>query len=154
MQNNVIDIIIHLIRNIEIGKRLNEVSIDQLKGYDRAEISAAYSWIIQKKESGELDTILNRHKKGKKKNATPHRVLHIAERMMIAPEAYGYLLELLNFGLLDHIAMERIIESVMLQSTERITLDKMKTVVANVFFEKENNILNSSFLLKGNESIN
>ncbi len=154
MQNNVIDIIIHLIRNIEVGKRLGEVSVDQLKGYDRAEISAAYSWIIQMKENGELDSILNRHKKETTKSKTPHRVLHIAERMMITPEAYGYLLELLNFGLLDHIAMERIIESVMLQATERITLEKMKTVVADIFFEKENNILNSSFLLKGNESIN
>lgn len=153
MQNNVIDIIIHLIRNIEVGKHLGEVNIDQLKGYNRAEISAAYSWIIQKKESGELDIILNRHKKGTDKTA-PHRVLHIAERMMITPEAYGYLLELLNFGLLDHVSMERIIESVMLQATERITLEKMKTVVANIFFEKENSSFNSSFLLKGNESIN
>lgn len=153
MQNNVIDIIIHLIRNIEVGKRLNEVSADQLKGYDRSEISAAYSWIIQKKESGELDSILNRRKAGEKKN-TPHRVLHIAERMMISPEAYGYLLELMNYGLLDYMAMERIIESVMLQSTERISLEKMKTVVASIFFEKENNILHPSFLLKGNESIN
>ncbi|HKI45122.1 MAG TPA: DUF494 family protein [Balneolales bacterium] len=153
MQNNVIDIIIHLIRNIEVGKRLNEVSTDQLKGYDRSEISAAYSWIIQKKESGELDSILNRRKAEEKKGA-PHRVLHIAERMMITPEAYGYLLELMNYGLLDYMAMERIIESVMLQSTERISLEKMKTVVASIFFEKENNILNPSFLLKGNESIN
>lgn len=153
MQNNVIDIIIHLIRNIEVGKRLNEVNVDQLKGYDRSEISAAYSWIMQKKESGELDSILNRHKKGEQAK-NPHRVLHIAERMMITPEAYGYLLELMNYGLLDYLAMERIIESVMLQSTERISLEKMKTVVANIFFEKESSTLQPSFLLKGNESIN
>ncbi len=150
MQHNIIDIIVHLIRHIEVGKRLNEVSMEPLKGYNRSEISAAYSWVIQKRDTGELDSILHRHKEGRGKG--PHRVLHIAERMMITPEAYGYLLELINFGLLDYMTMEHIIEEVMLQATERISLEKMKTVVADFFFEKEN-ILNPSFLLKGNESI-
>ncbi len=152
MINNVIDIIIYLMRRIAVGETLNEIKTENLKTYNRSEISAAYSWILQKTESGELDKMLQQQ--SIESNDKPHRILHFAERMIITPEAYGYLLGLVNIGLLDYISMEKIIEKVMLHSTERVTLDKIKDIVAQTFFEKENNPFQSGMFLKGNESIN
>ncbi|MEX0929847.1 MAG: DUF494 family protein [Balneolales bacterium] len=150
MQNNVIDLIIFLVRRIRIGDKLNEVKLDTLQGYDNSEISAAWSWVLQKHHSGELKG------KDQKKVNQPraHRVLHFAERMMITKEAYGYLLELYDMGLIDTMAMEKIIEQAMLHSAEQITLDKAKEMVVKTIFSNVESSQPKTMFLKGNESIN
>ncbi|MEX0686072.1 MAG: DUF494 family protein [Balneolales bacterium] len=152
MQNNVIDLIIFLVRRIRIGDKLNEVKLDALQGYDNAEISAAWSWVLQKQHSGELKY----PKKDKIKSSRPkaHRVLHYAERMMITKEAYGYLLELNDMGLIGHSVMEKIIEQAMLHSTEQITLAKAKEMVVKIIFANDDSSHRKTMFLKGNESIN
>jgi uncharacterized protein Smg (DUF494 family) len=153
MRNNVIDIIIYLIEQIQVGEHINDIDLNTLKQYDRSEIGAAYSWVLQKNDSGELDKMIKR-KKIIGTNKYPHRILHIAERMVITTEAYGFLLELMNIGLLDYESMEKIIEKVMLHSTERVSLNKIKEVVTHMFFENDGNPFKPSDLLRGDESIN
>lgn len=150
MQTNVIDIIIYLVRQLQIGQELKDVNTDKLQEYDNAEISAAYSWVLQKYKAGDIKVESTRNKNTEENS---HRVLHIAERMMITPAAHGYLLELLNMGLIDHLQMEQIIEKVMLHPTERVTLEKIKNVASNMIFSDSTTPM-MSFLLKGNERIN
>jgi uncharacterized protein Smg (DUF494 family) len=105
MRPNVIDIILTIVRRLQTGDSLEEISNETFSGYDKSEISAAYSWVVQKHKAGDLPESTAAQKKSQS-----HRVLHMAEKMMITPEAHGYMLELINSGLVDHLQMERVIQ--------------------------------------------
>jgi uncharacterized protein Smg (DUF494 family) len=129
-----------------MGENLADIKDDSLKKYDKSEISAAYSWILQQYPTIKKKDIPNPE--------AYHRVLHFAERLLISPEAYGYLLELVNIGLIDSKALEGIIERVMFHSSDRIGIDKIKRIVATTLFELDANTRNQSTFLRGNESVN
>lgn len=152
MRTNVIDLIVYLVNRMKAGETLGEINLESFHAYNRAEISAAYSWVIQKKEAGELESIIRRDKKPT--NSLPPRILHFAERMVISPAAYGFLLELLNIGLIDYVVLEKIIESVMMNATERVSLEKIKETVSAVIFSSDEKAHRNNQFLKGNESIN
>lgn len=147
MRDNIVDLIILLARRIRLGEPLQDIKDETLHGYNKSEISAAYSWILQKYEGAD--------KKYSQNSEMNHRVLHFAERMLIAPDAYGYLLELVNIGILDPYSMENIIEKVMFQqTTEKISLEKIKQIVQIHLFENDKFQKNQSSFLRGNESVN
>jgi len=147
MRNNIVDLIILLARRVRLGEPLNEIKDDSLLQYNKSELSAAYSWILQRYPGSSIIT-------GKSDADKHHRVLHYAERMLISPEAHGYLLELVTIGILDQTSMEGIIEKVMFHSTERIGLEKIKILVQEHLFENVNIDKNRSSFLRGNESVN
>jgi len=146
MQSRVIDIIVFLMERMQSGQKLSDIDIKDLESgrFNRSEISAAYSWIIQKHEQEE--EIKSAH--------IPHRILHMAERLIIKPDAYGFLLELVNLGVLSSLDAEQIIENIMLESSERIDLPKMKDLVSNQLFVAGRYSPIHSTYLKGNETIN
>ncbi|MFU8861539.1 MAG: DUF494 family protein [Cyclonatronaceae bacterium] len=149
MRTNVIDIIIQLMRQVHIGEPIDSISTEKFKGYDKSEVSAAYSWILQKLQSGDLTERIRSRDTG-----TPRRILHSAERVVITPEAHGYLLEMEMLGLIDFKRMEYIIEQSMLHSIERVNLDKIKEYVSRYAFDSDISKGNQSVYLQGNESIN
>lgn len=151
MRNNVVDIIVHLMRHINVGEPLKEITFDDLGSYDKSEISAAYSWVLQKYGTNPEKDITDMQKH-QAESRSP-RILHYAERMMLSKEAYGYLLELYNLGLIDATGLEQIIEQTMLRSMERVTLDKVKEYVVRYLFGAQEPST-SSLYLRGNESIN
>lgn len=152
MGTNVIDLIVYLVNRMKAGDTLGDIKLESPNVYNRAEISAAYSWVIQKRESGELESIIRRDKHSH--TYLPPRILHFAERMVISPGAYGFLLELLNLGLIDYATLEKIIEAVMLNATERVSLDKIKETVSGIILSADDKTHRNSQFLKGNESIN
>ena len=147
MHTNVVDIIVYMMKEIRLGKRPGDIPVDQLNKYKKAEVSAAFSWIMQRYETGDMAPLST-------PDSTPHRILHFAERLVISPDAYGYMLELVNLGLIDFLTMEKIIEKVMLNSSERITIEKMKEIVSTLIFEGDSKSGPGSPILRGNESIN
>jgi uncharacterized protein Smg (DUF494 family) len=150
MQNNVIDLIIYLVKRMHIGAKLKDIKLDKLRGYNNSEISAAYSWLIQKHESGELNTDTT-----VVKNIPVPRVLHANERSRISPEAYGYILELYYLGILDARRMERLIEYAMLRLDDEVTVvPDVKEWVAGMIFDSDYLGSDRSLFLKGNETIN
>ncbi|KPQ00368.1 MAG: uncharacterized protein conserved in bacteria smg [Bacteroidetes bacterium HLUCCA01] len=146
-KNSILDLIIYLAKRIRLGETLNEIKQDALSEYNSAQISAAYSWILQRhpKVSDKKQPIIGE---------SSHRILHFAERMLISPEAYGYLLEMVSIGLIDNKAMEHIIERVMFQSSEPIDLEKVKKLVENYVFDHDTMFKNHTSLLRGNETVN
>lgn len=144
--NNILDLIIYMAKRIRVGDTLTEIKSDSLNHYNSSEISAAYSWILQKHPA------VTEHKK--KDFGKYHRVLHFAERMLISSEAYGYLLEMVNIGLLDNREMEQIIERVMFQSSEPIDIDKVRKIVHAHVFDTDSAFRNHNNMLRGNETIN
>jgi uncharacterized protein Smg (DUF494 family) len=120
------------VKRLRHGDDLTTLPTESVSGYNPSQLSAAYSWILQKYPPHA--------------QANSPRVLHFAERMMISPAAYGYLLDLVNLGVLDALGMEKVIEKVMFQSLEQAPLDKIKAIVADVLFDKGTS-------LNGNETI-
>jgi len=150
MQNNVVDLIIYLVKRVHIGAKLKDIKLDKLRGYNHSEISAAYSWLIQKHESGELVG-----EQTEVKSLPAPRVLHPNERSRISAEAYGYILELYYLGILDARRMERLIEYAMLRVDIEITdVSDVKEWVAGMIFDSEYLGSDRSLFLKGNETIN
>ena len=161
MRNNIVDLIVYFARKIRLGESLNELKDDSISKFNKSEISAAYSWIIQQypRLNSRIDPKVEQYTLNNM-SYTPddilpgHRVLHYAERILITPEAYGYLLELVEIGIIDQKLMESIIERVMFHTTDRITIDSVKTMVQeNLFENQKSSKVNNSFL-RGNESVN
>ncbi len=149
MQNNVIELIIYLVRRVHFGVSLKDIRLDKIHGYNKAEISAAYSWLLQKYDSGELKQDISKLRK-----VSSPRVLHSSERTLISPEAYGYLLELYYLGIIDEIRMERMIEYAMFRPDGKTETNDIKEWVAKMIFDNEHNTDDQSLLLQGNETIN
>lgn len=131
-QPQIVDLIVVLVKRLRLGEDLTSLPAEAIAPYEPAQLSAAYSWILQRNPMA--------------MNPAAPRVLHFAERMMISAEAYGYLLDLVNLGVLDALSLEKVIEKVMFHSLERMPLEKVKAIVADVLFEKGTS-------LSGNETI-
>lgn len=164
MRNSIVDLIVLLARRVRLGESLNDIKDDTLKNFDKSEISAAYSWILQKYPVTENTPVPgNAYLKSDKTTKIPsnkanpdhnHRVLHFAERMLITPEAYGYLLEMVEIGIIDQHVMESVIEKVMFHTSEKITLEQVKKMIAEHLFETNRTSQSNHSFLKGNESVN
>ncbi len=170
MQHHIVDIIVYLAKRIRTGDSIAEILTDSTKTFDRSELSAAYSWILQRYQYGinpyspgtlngyrRLATEISGKKNTKTKSVTTehnHRVLHYAEKLLITPEAYGFLLELVEMDIIDQITMESIIDKVMFHSIDRITLDAVKVLIQEYLFESQKAAKVHSSFLRGSESIN
>jgi len=128
----VVEIIVYIMSEM----RLNQQTIRNMNfkviskklsddGYTEKEINSALTWMIEK------------FKADKKKTdaATPHRLLHEFEKMTIAPEAYGYLIQLQQLGLLNEIEIEQVIERAMITEIVPVTLNQMKEIVSAIIFK-------------------
>ena len=100
-------------------------------GYTQQEIETALFWFYNRQETKKsvisTDTI----------DSNAHRVLHEVERSIISPEAYGYLLELRQLGILDLSEMEIIIERAVLLGGYKVSLEDIKMFVAAQFLDQE-----------------
>lgn len=143
MQENVIDIIVSIFRRLQAGEHLKEINSDDFSKYNKSEFIAAYSYVLEHQE------------KLKEQNEQPiiPRILHLAERLVLTPKAYGYLLELNKLGLLSFADMEFIIEKTMLNANIRIDIEQMKTLVARYLYNHKN-AFGGNFNFTGNEAIN
>lgn len=150
MQKNIVDLIIYMVKRMHIGARLKDLKLESIRGYNKSEISAAYSWLVHKQESGEL----NSPEAGLSYIPSP-RSLFPSERSVISPEAYGYILELYYLGILNAGRFENVIEyAIMNTEGDKVEVQDIKEWIANIIFENEFSGRDQSLFLKGNETIN
>lgn len=138
MNERVVEILVYIMKEIHstengIGKLdlLSEELV--LKGYTENEISSAFSWFFDKIKDS-FDELV--------KNTGPtlpnsFRVLHEVEKMIIVPEAHGYLIQLKELGIVDETEMEQMIERALMLGTSRVALEDMKAIVASSLFSPE-----------------
>ena len=142
MQENVVDIILSIYRRLIAGENLKELTPDDFSTFKKSEFIAAYSYVLEKSEANEGKTPM-----------VP-RILHLAERMVLTTEAYGFLLELNKLNVLNAADLEQLIEKTMINSTSRVSLEMMKAMVANHLFQFKNSSQGLPLHLSGNEMIN
>lgn len=133
MYERVVEIILFLMNELRANKQLNDVDVSLLSrnGYTQSEISTAFSWLFDRITVGQ-------------EQMTPlqgapssFRVLHEIEKMVISPEAFGYILQFQQLGLLRNEDLEIIIERIMAAGFASVGVPEMKSFVAGYLFDQE-----------------
>lgn len=147
----VIEIIVLLLVELNSNKQLEEVDVQKLTrlGYTQNEINTAFSWIYSKIHAGEK--VFVNPSTGKRS----HRILHEVEKKVISPEAFGFVIQLRELGLLNDIEIEDLIDKIMASGYLRVNLDDMKAIAAGYLLDADE--LTSSvrrIILNTNDTIN
>jgi Protein of unknown function (DUF494). len=133
MQERIVEIILYLVSELRSNKRLSDVDVSSLTrdGYTQSEISSAFSWLFERLSLGKsmTDVISGA--------STSHRMLNDIEKMVVESQAYGYLIQCQQLGLLNNIDVETIIERIMMAGFTTIGLPEMKSFVAGYLFDME-----------------
>jgi len=127
VQEKVIEIIVYLLSEMTKNKQLGEVDMKNLSemGYTKSEINTAVNWVYSKIEQ-DVYVFSDERKK-----SNSHRFLHQVEKEAIEPDAYGYLIELRELGLLTDIDVEKIIAKIFLSGYSRVALREMREITAS-----------------------
>jgi len=138
MSERVVEILSYIIDEIQSSKsmirKLDRISTELYhKGYTEDEISSAFSLLFDKIRLNFDDFIKTT------RNTLPHsfRVLHDVERLIISPQAYGYLIQLRELGLIDEMEMENVIEKSLTMGISTVSLEDVKAIVASLIFNSE-----------------
>jgi uncharacterized protein Smg (DUF494 family) len=101
-----------------------------MRGYSPEEIERAVFWYTSRGEvlDEEQLELHGRHS---------HRVLSEWERLSLCTECYGYLLRLLNLGIVDGEQFEKIIARAIPVGPEKIELNDVKAIACSVIFNRE-----------------
>jgi uncharacterized protein Smg (DUF494 family) len=137
MQDKVVELIIRILNEITSQKiQLQEVNVKDLEklGYSMADMKVAFSWLFDKLCLNDFRPI----PKSEKNHSL--RVLHDIEKMVVSPEAYGYLIQLRELNIVTDSEIESIIENIMVSHSNLILLDEMKVIVSSFIFETDESI--------------
>lgn len=147
----VIEIIVYLLTELKGSKQLSEVDVQKLTklGYTQNEINTAFSWVYSKIHSGEK--IFS----GTGTAARSHRILHEVEKNVIEPEAYGYLIQLRELGMISEMDLETVIDRIMASGYMKVNKDDIKFFLAGYLLDIEDNEnKNKHIMLNINDTIN
>ncbi len=154
MNERVVEILVYIMTEMDGMQsqpgKLEVISRDLLqKGYPQHEISFAFSWLFER-YNGETEEL---QRNSGATLAASFRVLHQAERMIIAREAFGYLLQLKQLRLLNDIQIEYVIERAMMSGLHRVNEVEVKALVAAVLFSPEGASEGAFFFHEENKTI-
>ncbi|MEK7263582.1 MAG: DUF494 family protein [Bacteroidota bacterium] len=138
MFEKIVEILIYILTQIREKNSLSDIDVSQLEkdGYTTTEISATFSWLIEKMHLNEEIVVTP-------STLTPesHRAFHEIEKLAIDTEARGYLVQLRELGLINDLELEYIIERIMLGDYSHANVDDIKVIVSSIFFEMKDAVL-------------
>lgn len=134
----VMEIIVFLMKHMQDEKgRFSDIAdVSQTlvgHGYTQQEVNTAFAWLFDRLQA-QAEVVVDSTNPLQPK---PNRILHAVEQLIIEPEAYGYLLELRELGLISDSQTELIIERATLTGARSITRDDIKTITAPILLESE-----------------
>ena len=138
MNERVVEILVYIMNQIRNKKdalnQLDLLSQDLLsRVYTENEISSAFSWLMERIGS-DTDELV---KHTGPVSSFSFRVLHELEQMIIAPEAFGYLLQMKELNLLDDYDIEQVIERAVMLGTSQVDIVGIKAIVASVLSQDQ-----------------
>ena len=138
IMEKVMEIIVFLMKHMQDEKgRFNDIAdVSQTlvgHGYTQQEVNTAFAWLFDRLQA-QAEVVVDPTKPLQPK---PNRILHAVEQLMIQPDAYGYLLELRELGLINDTQTELIIERAMLTGARSVTREDIKTIAAPILLESE-----------------
>ena len=134
MQERIVEIILFLVSELKSNKQLSEVDVSMLtnNGYTQSEISTAFSWVFERMSIGQQ--LISPERSGESSN----RILNDAEKLVVSSEAFGYVLQCHQLGLITNADIETIIERIMAAGFGSIGVAEMKSFVAGILFDANN----------------
>lgn len=132
MLSRLMDLVV-LVAELTRDSSKSHTDLDQelmMRGYSPEEIERAVFWYSSRDEileEGKIDI--------HGKNSI--RVLSEWERLSLCSDCYGYLLRLLNLGIVDGEQFEKIIARAIPVGPEKIQLSDVKTIACSVIFNRE-----------------
>jgi uncharacterized protein Smg (DUF494 family) len=152
MFERIIEIIVYLLSELREKNDMSEIDLSKLKqlGYSNSEISAAFSWIVDRVEfSDEL------FKGDLFPSNVSFRVIQGAEEDLFTRDAWGEMIQYQMLGLIDNEQIETMIEKAMVSGTNGIDKGAIRQYVANYLRNPDaRSKFGSRFMLDGNETIN
>jgi uncharacterized protein Smg (DUF494 family) len=138
MYEKVMEIIVLLMKHMQDQQgRFNDIAdVSQTLvgyGYTQQEVNTAFAWVFERLQT-QAEAVVN---PARPLHPKPNRILHTIERLIVSPEAYGYLIQLRELGLLDDAQTELVIERAMLTGARHITQDDIKTIAASMLLGPE-----------------
>lgn len=146
------EILIYLIGELRKNTPLYDIDLSVLsqRGFSTTEISTAFNWLFEKISHG--DNIVTETGIS---SPNSHRVLHDAERMVISSEAYGYMIQLRELGLITDMDIEVVIERVMMSGYMMVDIGEIKAQIAALLAENDDSLNGGSrTMLNGKDTIN
>jgi uncharacterized protein Smg (DUF494 family) len=146
MHERIVEIILFLVNELKSNRQLSEVDVSLLSqnGYTQSEISTAFSWIFERMSVGEPQFAPG------KPAETSHRMLNDAEKLVIQPDAFGYLLQCHQLGLITNNDIELVIERIMAAGFSSVGINEMKSFVAGLLFGLDNPSNGTGNIVLGN----
>ncbi len=138
MNERVVEILIYIMQEIRKdtndSQHLRVISKDLLKrGYTESEISSAFSWLLTRVRS-ESEEIVPIQRPSLKQS---FRMLHEIEHSVVSIEAYGYIIQLKELGIISETDVENILEKAVMLSSSRVKVEDVKSIVASILFSNE-----------------
>jgi uncharacterized protein Smg (DUF494 family) len=147
----IIEIIVILLNELKQSNQLDQKEVEMLSkmGYTQNEISTAFSWIYSKLYEGEKIFV------DKPKSKNSHRFLHEVEKNIITPEAYGYIVQLRELGLINDFDIEVIIDKIMVSGYLKVYLHDIKMFIASYLLDMDDmSNTNKRITINTNDTIN
>ncbi len=152
MYERIIEIIMLVIAEFRKRNSINAIDLNELqrRGYTSAEISAAFSWLVDKVEF--TKELLPLHECA---TLASFRVFHEAERELFSRQALGELMQMQELGIIGNQHIEEIIERTLLSGMRKVGAKDLKNMVATLMFNVEHTRgAGFRLMLEGNETIN
>jgi Smg protein len=151
MHEKIVEILVYLISELRKNPSIGDIDLTVLsqKGYSSSEISTAFNWLYEKISKGDA-TITDTAPS----SPHSHRVLHEAERSVISSEAYGYLIQLRELGLITELDIEVIIDRIMMSGYLSVNIEEIKFMVVALLMENDDSLsYGSRKMLNGNDTV-
>lgn len=154
MNERVVEILIYIMseirRNSSVSQKLDMLSQSLIqKGYTETEISSAFTWLLDRLDH-ESEEVVQKNKPALKNS---FRHLHDIERSIISTEAYGYLIQLKELGIIDEMDFEQIVERSLMLGVSRVEINEMRSVVASVLGSSDSFWDGAFFVLGDDQNI-
>ena len=135
-----IDLVVLIMLELKNSSQIGQKEIDKLSelGYSKSEINSAFDWIYTKLAYGkkEYSTVEN--------TVNSHRFLDEIEKRIISSEAFGYLMQLRELGIVNDFDTEILIEKSMLSGFTNIDSDEIKQIISLYLIEREDSKTNNN----------
>ncbi len=145
MDHRIIDILVYLAKHFHTNSfgmaGGTEFDVDivvnslQDEGYSQSEIDSALSWYFENEKMRPQF----RDKLSLPLETPAIRILHPIERVLISPEAYGFLMQIHQLGLISTNQLESIIDKA-LSSGWEIDVILVKTIASVVIFDNHDEV--------------
>jgi uncharacterized protein Smg (DUF494 family) len=152
MHERIVDIIVYLLNEIQQGSKPTEnVNLTKellSQGYTDNEINLAFSWIFNHLSmTPQQKANITAH------TSNPEDSIHI-DKLVISPDAYGYLVHLIKLGVIYDTDVELVVESALSYGKNNLEVEDLKSIIAAILFNRDNNSpFNSPMLNRGDIQI-